>query len=256
MRAPARQKVIAGNWKMNKTISQTVRFVDELSPLVQDAECKVFLAPPFTSLWHAAERAKHSRIVVGAQNISEHQEGAYTGEVSAKMVKDAGAQFVILGHSERRKLFHESSHTVSMKLKRALEESLQPIVCIGESPEEYEAGQTERVLKKQIAESLHGFQSNELETVILAYEPVWAIGTNQAATPEIAQKAHRFCRKEIAQLFGEKLARKLVILYGGSVKADNAGELLESEDIDGLLVGGASLTVDGFSKIVHYVIHK
>ncbi len=229
-----RKVIIAGNWKMHKTAQEGCTFVKDLAPLVEEQE--VYIAPSFMAIKPLVDLK--TPIVIGAQNMHDAVEGAYTGEVSAQMLKDVGAQFVILGHSERRHVFGESDELINRKIKRALEEGIQPIFCIGETLEEREQGRTHEVLKRQIDTGLAGVN---LDTLILAYEPVWAIGTGKTATPEIAEEAHEFCR----QYVGDR-----PILYGGSVKPDNAEALLAQPNIDGFLVGGASLSVETFSKII------
>jgi triosephosphate isomerase len=244
-----REIVIAGNWKMHKTTDEAVAYVKELIPLVEGVKAKVYLAVPFTAIYSVAEAAKGSNVVIGAQNMNDATEGAFTGEIAARMLLDAGAQFVILGHSERRHVFGEDNAFVNRKVKRALEEKIQPILCIGETLEQREADKTEEVLKSQLLESLSEVES--LENVIIAYEPVWAIGTGVTATPDQAQEAHAFCRSVIESEWGKSAAKEIVIQYGGSVKPDNAKTLLDQADIDGLLVGGASLTPEIFSQIVN-----
>jgi triosephosphate isomerase (TIM) len=253
--APARQKIIAGNWKMYKTTAEAVDFVNKLAPLLSTPSVKAYLAVPYTAIQATAQEAqKHpeAAIVIGAQNMNDASEGAFTGEISARMLVDVGARFVIVGHSERRHVFHEDDAFVNRKVKRALKDHLQPIVCIGETLAERDAQQTHAVLKKQIQESLKEVSAEELASVVLAYEPVWAIGTGKTATPDIAQEAHRFCREVIAEGWGQPAADNLSILYGGSVKPDNAKTLMQQADIDGLLVGGASLSAEGFSQIMNY----
>lgn len=248
----SRQILIVGNWKMYKTISESVNFIKELAPLLKDNSSKVYLAVPFTAINPAAEEAKETSIVIGAQNMNDASEGAFTGEIAARMLKDAGAKFVILGHSERRHIFHESNDFINKKVKRALLEGLEVILCIGETLKEREDNKTADILQAQLKQGLAGISEESLKNIIIAYEPVWAIGTDHAATPESAQKEHHFCRSFIAETFGEKFAEKLLILYGGSVKPNNAKLLLDQKDIDGLLVGGASLSAETFSKIVNY----
>jgi triosephosphate isomerase len=245
-----RSKIVIGNWKMYKTIEESVAFVEELSPLISDQDPMVYLAVPFTSIKPASEAAKDTQIVIGAQNMNDASEGAFTGEVAGQMLVNAGAKFVILGHSERRIFFKETNEFINKKVKRALEEGLRVVLCIGENLTEREEGKTHSVLETQIKECLADV--NQLENVILAYEPIWAIGSHQTATPEIAQEAHFFCREFIAQNWNQEQANQLMIQYGGSVKPENAKALLEQPDIDGLLVGGASLSVEVFSKIIHY----
>lgn len=244
------QKVVVANWKMHKTIDEALQFIVTLAPLVKNCDAKILLAVPFTALSHAAKQAKGTNILIGAQNIDFHSRGAYTGEVSARMIKDAGAEFVIVGHSERRQLFHESSKIVNLKVKAALAEEIQPLVCIGETLEQRQANEVEKTLKLQLFESLAGINAEQMDSILLAYEPVWAIGTNLAASSKDVLFAHQLCRNLVAESWGTSTAEKLPILYGGSVKADNSRELLETPEVDGVLVGGASLSVESFSKIV------
>lgn len=247
----ARPTVIAGNWKMNKTIAEAVSFIESVAPLVKDASAKVWLAVPFTALSAASKAAQGSNLVIGAQNLSEMEEGAYTGEISGRMLKEAGAAFVIVGHSERRTLFHETNQIVNKKLHRALQCGLNPILCVGETAEERKAGHTETVLKNHLLKSLHGLATEQIQKTVIAYEPIWAIGTGNVATPEIAEEVHSFCRSVISHEWGKEVAEKIVIQYGGSVKPENAKMMLDQSDIDGLLIGGASLTYESFSKIVN-----
>lgn len=248
----SRERVIAGNWKMYKTREEAVAYVKALAPLVGSALAKVYLAVPYTLIHSAAEAAKGSTLVIGAQNMNDASEGAFTGEIAAKMLLDVGAQFVILGHSERRQRFNEDNGFIHRKIRRALQDGLQPILCIGETLEERESNKTEAILAEQLTGCLGDLTSGELAPLILAYEPVWAIGTNRTATPEIAQKAHQFCRSYLSEKWGTAFAEALVIQYGGSVKPENAAELMSQPDIDGLLVGGASLDVETFNRIIHF----
>jgi triosephosphate isomerase len=252
----SRPLVIAGNWKMYKTIDEALRFVETLAPLITKSQATVYLAVPFTAIRPAASLVEElgASITIGAQNMNDAAEGAFTGEIAARMLTEAGARFVILGHSERRHLFHESNDTINKKVKRALESALQPVLCIGETLEEREAGETEAVLREQLTGSLEGISAEELSKMIIAYEPVWAIGTGKVARPDDAQTAHAFVRGVIAQIWGEEAAERIVIQYGGSVKPENADELLEQPDVDGLLVGGASLSPDSFSQIINGII--
>lgn len=244
--------VISGNWKMNKTIHEAVSFVSSLIPLIKDSEAKVYLAVPFTALYGVAQEAKGSDVVVGAQNMHDAGHGAFTGEVSGDMLKDAGAEFVILGHSERRALFGEQDEWINRKVKKALSDGLQPTLCIGESLEERENEETEKVLEKQLLASLEGISPEEVAQTLIAYEPVWAIGTGKTATPEMAQAAHAFIRGLIAANWGEETAEKVILQYGGSVKPENAAVLMNQADIDGVLVGGASLEANSFGQIVNF----
>jgi len=248
-----RQPVIAGNWKMYKTVAETVDFIEKLKPLVAGAaHCEVVVAPPFTALRAAAERARGSNIRVGAQDVHWNSEGAHTGDVSAAMLVEAGCSYVIVGHSERRRDHQETDELVNRKLKAALAAGLIPIVCVGETLSEREAGATMEVLERQFKAGFAGLTLQEFSRIIIAYEPVWAIGTGRTATPELAAESHRHLRWLAETIFGKALATALRILYGGSVKPDNIDGLMAQEEIDGALVGGASLTVDSFGRIVNY----
>lgn len=244
------QKIIAANWKMHKTIREAEEFIEDLKPVVKDTDAIVMLAVPFTAISQAAKSVQGTNILIGAQNLDYHPEGPYTGEISARMLKEAGAQFVIVGHSERRRLFYESSEIVNLKLKAALSCSLAPLLCIGETSEERKSGQVDSALKIQLALSLSGVSAIQLSSIMVAYEPIWAIGTNVVPPKEDLFAAHRLCRKLIAESWDINAADKLPILYGGSVSGDNAGELLGVQGVNGLLVGGASLSVESFSKII------
>lgn len=247
----SRLVIIAGNWKMHKTITEAVVFVQELLPLIRNTTAKVYLAVPFTCL-RAVAAASGSAITVGAQNIHEDQMGAFTGEISARMVKDTGARFVILGHSERRRLFHESDGVINQKIHSAYREELQPLLCIGETHEERHKGESHAVLKRQLVAGLKDVTPQQAENLILAYEPVWAIGTKETATTAIIDEAHGACRQVLKELFGDPIANQIPILYGGSVTAENGKTLIDDAEIDGVLVGGASLSVKSFSQIVNY----
>lgn len=238
---------------MYKTIAEAVEFVETLAPLISKSQARVYLAVPFTAIAPTVEKVKalNAPIVIGAQNMNDASEGAFTGEIAGRMLREAGAHFVIIGHSERRHFFHESNEMINRKVKRAFADGLQPILCIGETLEEREQGNTEAVLEKQIQESLQGIKASELHNLIIAYEPVWAIGTGKVAHPEDAEASHRFCRKIIAQIWDSTIADQMMIQYGGSVKPDNAKDLLAVSNIDGLLVGGASLSPQSFSQIIH-----
>lgn len=244
------QKIIIGNWKMHKTIREAASYIAELAPLVDRCDSKVMLAVPATVLSAATAQALKTTVLVGAQNIDFHSEGPYTGEVSAEMVKDAGAKFVIVGHSERRRLFHESSELVNLKAKAAFAAGLQVVLCVGETYEERQSNALEQVLSRQLSASLAGFSKQQMSSLVLAYEPVWAIGTGLSATPGDALAAHRLCRRFISENWGDETAACTPIAYGGSVSPGNARDLLDVQGVDGLLVGGASLAVDSFSKII------
>jgi triosephosphate isomerase (TIM) len=246
-----RKPIIAGNWKMYKTGREAKEFIAAFAPLVAKATARVYVAAPFTALYEAAKAAKGSSIVVGAQNMHDATEGAFTGEISARMLKEAGASFVILGHSERRQYFHETSAFVNRKIKRAFQEGLIPIYCIGEKQEEREKGMTKEVLLKQLEEGLADITPKEAESLVIAYEPVWAIGTGKTATPEIAEETQGQIRQWLEGRFEKSLAEKIPILYGGSVKPESIRDLLQKPNIDGALVGGASLDPAVFAKIVN-----
>jgi triosephosphate isomerase len=236
---------------MFKTVRQTVTHITELRAALRDVTAvELVVAPPFTALQAACDAARDSNIAVSAQNIHWEREGAFTGEVSAGMVRETGAGFVIIGHSERRTLFGDTNLTVNKKIAAALAEQLIPIVCVGETLSQRESQQTNAVLDKQLRDGVDGFTADQLRTMVLAYEPVWAIGTGRNATPEQAQEAHAHIRSRLRQWFGVEMAERCRILYGGSVKPDNAGALLGQPDVDGALVGGASLDVKSFTAIV------
>jgi triosephosphate isomerase len=249
-----RKPVIAGNWKMYKTIGEAVETVLALKPLVANANhCEVVVAPVFTALKIVADRLEGSNISVAAQNCStEVEEGAHTGEVAAFMVSDAGARYVIVGHSERRQLYLETDSMINRKCQAGLAADLSVILCVGESLEQREQGTAERVVSGQLSGGLSGLTASDLDRIIVAYEPVWAIGTGRTATPEQAQEMHAFIRRVFADRYSDQVAKDVRILYGGSVKPDNVAGLMSQEDIDGALVGGASLKADSFAQIVNY----
>lgn len=247
-----RQKVIAGNWKMFKDLRETPDLINGILSNLGDlpSGVEVVVCPPFTSLSLASGLLKGSPVMLGAQNMSEFDEGAYTGEISWKMIRSAGCSYVILGHSERRQYFHESNELVNRKAKKALSAGLKPILCVGETLQEREGGVTESVIEKQVRGVLAGLPVSDLARTIIAYEPVWAIGTGKNATPAQAEEVHGFIRSLIGEVFGGEAADAFVIQYGGSVKPDNSSELLRQRDIDGALVGGACLKADSFCAIV------
>lgn len=245
-----RPVVIVANWKMYKTIAEAKEYVAALEPLIQGNPAYICLAPPFTALSTVAGLCIDNGIIIGGQNMYDADEGAFTGEISGNMLKDAGAKFVILGHSERRRIFHETNDFINKKLKKALALGLQPILCIGETLAEREHGSTIKVLTSQLRRSLADLTPEQVGEVILAYEPIWAIGSNETATPQVAEQIHAFCRKYLGNHFGIKIAEKMPILYGGSVKPENTAALMEQKNIDGLLVGSASLSPETFGKII------
>ena len=247
-----RKKILAGNWKMFKTIGETQQFLEEILPHVEKAKdhVQVMIAPSFPSLSLASALVKGSPLWIGAQNMHEAEEGGFTGEVSARMLTDAGARFVILGHSERRKLFGETDAFISKKMKQALKHNLSPILCIGETQEERDGAMTEKVLSRQLETALEGLSSVDVQNLIVAYEPVWAIGTGRSATPEMAEETHAFCRSWLGKKFGDSFASQIAILYGGSVTPDTIKALVSKPNIDGALVGGASLKIESFAKMM------
>ena len=246
-----RRIVVAGNWKMNKNLSEGVNLISELKNELSGKKLNadVIVCPPFVSLDTAKELVKDSVIGLGAQNMHFEESGAFTGEISADMLKSVGCTYVILGHSERRTIFNESDEVINKKVKKALAEGLKPIFCFGETLEEREGGITNKIVEEQIRGGLEGLSKTDMDNVILAYEPVWAIGTGKTATPDQAQEVHAFIRNLLTDLFGSEVSEKTVIQYGGSVKPENAKELLSQKDIDGALVGGACLKADSFAAI-------
>jgi triosephosphate isomerase len=246
-----RKLIIAGNWKMNKTVAEALALVQDLKiALANVTEVDIVVCPPFTALSEVAKALRGSPIHLGAQNMNEHNPGAYTGEIAAEMIKELSARYVILGHSERRQYQQESDELVLRKARAAHVASLQPIVCVGETLSEREAGQMKNVLEAQVYGSLSALTKEQVVETIIAYEPVWAIGTGKTATTEQAQEAHAFIRGLLAKLFDEPTARQVRIQYGGSVRPANARELMSQPDVDGALVGGASLDAKSFAAIV------
>jgi len=248
-----RKKLIAANWKMYKTQEQTAAFFAEFLPMVAGHDRdEIVVCPPFIDLQVAVEAAFGSNVAVGAQNVHWEKEGAFTGEISAPLLTSLRVTHVIIGHSERRQYFNETDDTVNRKLEIALEHGLTPIVCVGEVLEEREAGLTEDVLRRQCVRAFNGISARKAARLVIAYEPVWAIGTGKTATPQMAADAHLVIRHEAAKAFGDEFAENLRILYGGSVKPENATALMSESEIDGALVGGASLDPASFTKIVKY----
>jgi len=249
----ARQKLIAANWKMYKNPDQTRQFFRDFLPLVAGHDRdEIVVCPPYVNLHAALESAQGSQVAIGAQDVYWKDEGAFTGEISSPMLNAVGCTHVIVGHSERRQYFGETDDTVNLKLKAALEHGLTPIACVGEVLEEREAGLTEDVLRRQCVRAFHAISAKKAAKLVIAYEPVWAIGTGKTATPALASDAHVIIRAEAAKAFGEDFAEQLRILYGGSVKPENAKALMSEEEIDGALVGGASLEPKSFAAIVKY----
>lgn len=245
-----RKKVIAGNWKMNKDVFETADLINSLKSSLPNTDAEVIVCPPYTSLVVAQQLLKGTRIHLGAQDVSVHDDGAYTGEISIKMLQSVGCEYVIVGHSERRQYFRESNELINQKAKKVLTSGLKPIICVGETLEEREKGITDQVISAQVKGVLAGFTSSDLARTIIAYEPVWAIGTGKTATPQQAEEVHQLIRKLVGQMFGWNDAEKLIIQYGGSVKPENAKELLHMSNIDGALVGGACLKAESFIAII------
>lgn len=245
-----KNKFIAGNWKMNKTVAETREFIKELIPLVKGANNRVALCVPFTDLVAAVEAAKGTNIGIGAQNVHWAESGAFTGEISAAMLKEAGVEYVVVGHSERRQYFGETDQTVLKRTLAALNAGLKPIVCVGETLAERESGKMQEVLKRQTEEGLKDVSAKQMQDVVIAYEPVWAIGTGKTATNEEANDAIGFIRSILANKFGNTVADETYIQYGGSMNEKNAADLLSMSEIDGGLIGGASLVPQKFQAIV------
>ena len=245
-----RKPIIARNWKMNKTASQAVELINELKPLVAKSKPEVVVCVPYTDLWVVKEAIKGSKIKLGAENVAWADSGAFTGEISAEMLKEIGVEYVIIGHSERRQYFGETDQTVNMRLQQALKNDLKPIVCVGETLVEREKNKTKKVLKKQVLEGLKDV--SDFSNIVIAYEPVWAIGTGKTATAEDANKTIGYIRSLIRKIYGAEVAKKLRIQYGGSMKPSNAKELMAMRNIDGGLIGGAALKATDFAAIVNY----
>ena len=247
-----RKKVIAGNWKMNMLPNEALAFIETIIPMVKNTENEVILCAPYTDLFYSLLAAQNTNIKIGAQNMHFEENGAYTGEVSAQMLKCIGVEYVIIGHSERRQYFAETDETVNKKIKTALKHELTPIVCVGETLEQRESGKTQEIITNQTRLALEGLNTDDVKKVIIAYEPIWAIGTGKTATSDDANNSIKNIRNEIAKLYGNDIAEEIIIQYGGSVKSSNAKELFNTSDIDGGLVGGASLKPDEFAKIVNF----
>ncbi|GAA0744628.1 triose-phosphate isomerase [Clostridium oceanicum] len=247
-----RKAIIAGNWKMNKTVNEAVELVKELKPLVKDAKCDVVVCPTYVCLSEVLKETEGSNVAVGAQNMHFEESGAFTGEISPKMLEEMGVKYVILGHSERRQYFNETDETVNKKVKKAFEHNLLPIVCCGETLEQREGNITEDVLGMQIKIDLKDLEKEQVEKLVVAYEPIWAIGTGKTATNEQANETIGYIRSVIEGMYGKEVAEKVRIQYGGSVKPHTIKEQMEEKEIDGALVGGASLKANDFSAIVNY----
>lgn len=247
-----RKKVIAGNWKMNKNPEEAKKYLEEFIPLVKDTDAEVILCAPYLDLKCMVKHASESNVKIGAQNMHWEETGAYTGEISGSMLKSIGVEYVIIGHSERRQYFAETDETVNKKIKSAFANELKPIVCVGETLEEREQGKTKEVITTQTRLALEGLTNEQVENTIIAYEPIWAIGTGKTATSEDANNSIKEIRDEICKIYGQNTSDRVIIQYGGSVKPTNAKELFNTSDIDGALVGGASLKPEDFAGIVNY----
>ena len=246
-----RKAIIAGNWKMNKTATEAKALISELIPAVKDAGCEVVICVPFTDLVTAVEMTKGTNIHVGAENVHFEKSGAFTGEISADMLTDLGVEYVVIGHSARRQYFAETNETVNKRTKAALAGGLKPIICVGESLDQREQGVTEELVRMQVKIALNGVTADDLKNVVIAYEPIWAIGTGKTATAEQAAEVCTFIRTTVRHLYGARIARSVTVQYGGSMKPANAAELLSQPDIDGGLIGGASLKAADFVEIVN-----
>ena len=247
-----RKPIIAGNWKMNKTAAEAVALINDLKPLVAKSKPEVVVCVPYTDLWAVAEAIKGSKIRLGAENVAWADNGAFTGEISAEMLKEIGVEYVIIGHSERRQYFGETDESVNKRLKQALKNGLKPIVCVGETLTEREKNKTKRVLKKKVLEGLKDVTAEDFADIVIAYEPVWAIGTGKTATAEDANKTIAFIRNLVKKTWGAEVSKALRIQYGGSMKPANAKELMAMRNIDGGLIGGAALKAGDFAAIVNY----
>lgn len=247
-----RRSIIAGNWKMHKSPAETRAFFKELLSQNVSSNVRILLAVPFLDIVDALIATEGSAIEIGAQTLSEHSCGAYTGEVAGSMLKEAGVSFVLIGHSERRTHFQETKEVIREKMKKALECQITPILCFGETLSDRQGGQAGEILQEQLYEALSGIAPEDLSKVVLAYEPIWAIGTGQTASPEVAQETHRACRDFLRKTWGANFSDHVCILYGGSVKSDNIAALMKQKDIDGALVGGASLDPLGFAEIINF----
>ncbi len=247
-----RNVFIAGNWKMHKTVDEAVSLASSLVSSLGEGAKKIMIAPPFTALASVYQVVKETNILLGAQNMASEEQGAHTGEVSVLMLADTGVSVVILGHSERRHIYGEDDESINRKVKLALKHNLEVILCVGETLAERDEGITRDVIERQVNKGLEGIPKDELERITIAYEPVWAIGTGKTATARDADEIHLYIRNLVSRLYSRSAADNLVIQYGGSVKAHNSGELMSMDNIDGLLVGGASLAADSFTQIVKY----
>ncbi len=251
-----RRTVIAGNWKMNKDLTEAIKLISEIKGNLDSKpeNIDVIIFPPYISLETASALIKGFSIKLGAQNMHQESSGAFTAEISASMLKSVGCEYVILGHSERRSIFGETDELINIKLKKAFSEDLKPVFCIGETLEQREAGTMQSVIKNQVLKGLSGIPESDIKNLIIAYEPVWAIGTGKTATPEQAEEVHLFIRNLISDLYSNETAENIIIQYGGSVKPSNAESLLTQPNIDGALIGGACLTADSFIAVINTVV--
>ena len=245
-----RRKIIAGNWKMNMLPNEAMSFITELEPHVKNVKCEIILCVPFTDLFYSLLTAQNTNIKIGAQNMHWEEAGAYTGEIAPNMLKCINVEYVIIGHSERRQYFAETDETVNKKIKAALKHELKPILCVGETLKQRELGLEEEIIKQQIIGALEGITKEQIEKIVVAYEPIWAIGTGKVATKNDANNMIKLIRKEIESLYNKETANNVSILYGGSVNKNNSKELFETSDIDGALIAGASLKVSEFNEII------
>ena len=247
-----RKPIIAGNWKMHKTIAEAVEFVNDIKDKVNNTDVEAVICAPFTLLKDLKEATKGTNIKIGAQNMHYAEQGAFTGEISAPMLKELNIDYVVLGHSERRQYFNETNETVNKKVIKALEEGIDPILCVGETLEEREASETKNVCKEQTEKALIGVSAEDMKKVVIAYEPVWAIGTGKTATAEDANDVIAYIREVVKGLYGEEISEEVRIQYGGSVKPSNVAEIMNQSDIDGALVGGASLLASDYTELVNF----
>lgn len=247
-----RKPIIAGNWKMHKTIAEAVEFVKDIKDKVNNTDVEAVICAPFTLLKDLKEATKGTNIKIGAQNMHYAEQGAFTGEISAPMLKELNIDYVVLGHSERRQYFNETNETVNKKVIKALEEGIDPILCVGETLEEREASETKNVCKEQTEKALVGVSAEDMKKVVIAYEPVWAIGTGKTATAEDANDVIAYIREVVKGLYGEEISEEVRIQYGGSVKPSNVAEIMNQSDIDGALVGGASLLASDYTELVNF----
>ena len=247
-----RKAIIAGNWKMNKTATEAAELIDALIPAVKDAGCEVVICVPFTDLVTAVAKTKGTNIHVGAENVHFEKSGAFTGEISADMLIDLGVEYVVVGHSERRQYFAETDETVNKRAKAALAGGLKPIICVGESLDQREQGVTEELVRMQVKIALNGVTADELKNVVIAYEPIWAIGSGKSATVADAEEMLAAIRGYLRERYGSETVEKIRILYGGSVKPDNIAQFMNEEDFDGVLIGGASLKSESYGKMIRW----